>query len=203
MHKIEKLPPAFKRHRKMGGVLDFAIFEDADGGEEEILSAISAAYGFDTEKLRTLGSRQINDRAFFGDWYDRETGSLIQRGSWATADGRKLENPPLKTTEGMQLVSGAAPCPEAGSGGQFAYAFLSPPYPIRARPREVQAAFEEIRDFILPPLHWHEILDWTSPRLGEVSDYFRMGMEWWGVFLFSIHVPALRRLTIIVGSATD
>ena len=40
-------------------------------------------------------------------------------------------------------------------------------------------------------------------RLAEVSDYFESGLEWWGVFLFSIYVPALRRLVIIAGSATD
>lgn len=203
MRRIEKLPPAFKRYRKMGGVLDFAMFEEADGGEEEILSAIASAYGFDTEKLRTLGCRRINDRAFFGDWYDRAGGLLIRRGSWTAADGRELHNPSLVATEGLQLTSGAAPCPDAGTGGQFAYAFSSPPYPLRPRPREIQALFEEIRDLILPPLHWHEILDWASPRLPEVSDYFRIGMQWWGVFLFSIHVPALRRLTIIAGSTSD
>ena len=36
-----------------------------------------------------------------------------------------------------------------------------------------------------------------------VSDYFAAGMEWWGVFLFSVYVPALQRLTIIAGSSTD
>jgi hypothetical protein len=30
-----------------------------------------------------------------------------------------------------------------------------------------------------------------------------MGMEWWGIFLFSIHVPAIERLTIVAGSTTD
>jgi hypothetical protein len=67
----------------------------------------------------------------------------------------------------------------------------------------VQAVFEEIRDFILPPLKSSEILDWTSRELPEVSDYFVDGMEWWGAFLFSIHIPALQRLTIIAGSSTD
>jgi steroid 5-alpha reductase family enzyme len=67
----------------------------------------------------------------------------------------------------------------------------------------VQAVFDEIRDFILPPAHQYEICDWSSPRLPEVSDYFTDGMEWWGVFLFSIYVPALKRLTIVAGSTTD
>jgi hypothetical protein len=63
--------------------------------------------------------------------------------------------------------------------------------------------FEKIRDFILPPLEGAEIFDWSSPQLPEVSDYFDPGMEWWGVFLFSIHVPAMTRLTVIAGSTSD
>ena len=100
-------------------------------------------------------------------------------------------------------MSGAAPGIDPGSGGQFAYAFSNPPYGLRARGSEVQALFEEIRDFILPPDERSEILDWTSPRLPEVSAYFSMGIDWWGVFLFTIHVPATGRLTAIAGSTTD
>ena len=205
MQKIKKLPPAFKRFGRMGGVLNFAVFDDADGTDDEILSAVAQASKreFDLEKLRSLGSRRIDERAFFGDWYDRETGSLLLRGSYKTADGMELQNPRLKKLDRVKIMSGAAPCPEAGAGGQFAYAFSQPPYPLRARPREVQAVFDDIRDFILPPLQWSEISDWSSPRLPEVSNYFAAGMEWWGVFLFSIHIPSNRRLTIIAGSTTD
>jgi steroid 5-alpha reductase family enzyme len=67
----------------------------------------------------------------------------------------------------------------------------------------VQTLFEEIRDFILPPALECEICDWSSPRLPEVSDYFADGMEWWGIFLFSVYIPALNRLTVVAGSTTD
>lgn len=81
----------------MGGVLDFAVFEDADGTEEEILSAVpQALYAssaprilrgtYDREKLRSLGGRRITERTFFGDpttnkerWYDYEGGLLLRR----------------------------------------------------------------------------------------------------------------------------
>lgn len=200
-----KLKGPFKRFARCGGVLSFAIFEQSRGDEPDLLDAIAAALpgDFDRETLKALGGRPIRERRFFGDWYDQETGALIKRGSFTTADGRELRDPRLRTLDRIRIMSGAAPCPDAGSGGQFAYAFANPPYGLRARGSEVQALFEEIRDFILPPGERVEILDWCSPRLPEVSAWFRMGMEWWGVFLFTVHVPATGRLTAIAGSTSD
>ncbi len=205
MNRIEKLPPAFERFDDMLGVLDFAVFENAGGTAEEVLSAIPQAlrhfHRYDAGKLRALGSRRITEKAFFGDWYDPDSGNLLRLGRYKTADGSQLTDPVLSSLDGVKIISGASACPE--TGGQFAYAFSSPPYPLDARPGEVQAVFEEIRDFILPPHRASEILDWSDMRLPEVSDYFDDGAEWWGVFLFSVHIPSMRRLTIIAGSTTD
>ena len=207
MKLVDNLPPAFKRYKKMLGVLDFAVFDEADGTEEEILSAIPQAlrhaHSFDADRLRLLGCKRIRERAFFGDWYDPDSGNLLKVGEYRTADGSELQNPTLKKLERVNIVSGFSPAPEAGAGEQFAYAFSHPPYGLKGQPSEVQAAFAEVRDFVLPPPHRGEICDWSNPRLPEVSDYFAAGMEWWGVFLFSIHIPAIKRLTIIAGSTTD
>lgn len=207
MKRLEELPPAFEQYEKMLGVLDFAVFANSTGVEEEIISAIPQAldpsHTFDAERLRLLGCRRIRERTFFGDWYDPDSGNLLKVGNWRTADRTELENPTLKSLDGVRVVSGAAPCPEAGAEGQFAYAFSTPPYGLNARPGEVQAVFEAIRDFVLPPGRRSEIRDWSSPRLPEVSDYFSAGMEWWGVFLFSVYIPEIERLTIVAGSATD
>lgn len=207
MKPIGELPPAFSRYKKMMGVLDFAVFEDTNGTEAEILSAISQVlrreHLFDAEKLRALGCRRIGKRTFFGDWYDLHTERLLKVGNWRTADGRELENPDLKKLGRLEITSGAAPCPEAGAGGQFAYAFSSTPYGLKGRPSEVQAVFDEIKNFLFPPHQRSEICDWSSPRLPEVSDYFAAGMEWWGVFLFSVYIPEIERLSIVAGSTTD
>ena len=207
MKRFEKLPSAFKRYEKMLGVLDFAVFDDATGTEEEILSAIPQtlrhSHEFDADRLRVLGCRRIKERAFFGDSYDLDSGHLLKVGSWRTADGSQLENPKLKKLDRVKIKSGAAPCPDAGAGGEFAYAFSCPPYGLKGRPSEVQAVFEEIRDFLLPPGHRSEICDWSGPELPQVSDYFAAGMEWWGVFLFSIYIPEIERLSIVAGSTTD
>lgn len=207
MNRIETLPPAFERFETMMGVLDFAVFEDAAGGHEEVLSAIPQALRhagpFDMEKLRLLGGRPISEKTFFGDWYDLDSGKLLKLGCYKTAEGLELENPALGALDDVRIMSGGWNCPEPGTEGQFAYAFSNPPHSLVAKPSEVQAAFEEIRDFILPPRQRSEIIDWSHPRLPEVSDYFAAGAEWWGIFLFSIHIPSMRLMTIIAGSTTD
>jgi hypothetical protein len=207
MERRKALPPAFRRFARVGGVLDFTVFGDADGGEDQALAAVATAFrkdeSFNGPLLRTFGSRRLKERAFFGDWYDCDTGSLIKNGTWRTADGRELQNPRLVKLDRITITSGGGGIPDAGSGGQFAYAFSSPPYSLRARPKEVQALFSDIRDFILPPAETCEILDWTTPQLPQVSRYFAAGMDWWGVFLFTVHAPETRRLTVIAGSTTD
>jgi hypothetical protein len=207
MHRIAKLPAAFKRFAKIGGVVGFAVFEGSEGSDEEAVEAIGSAIPkratFNVDKLREIVGRVIRERKFFGDWFDPDTGALIKVGNWRTEKGEQLHNPKLKALEKVRIVGGGFSPPDPGSGGQFAYAFTTPPYSLRARPAEVQQLFDEVRDFIMPAGLSSEIMDWSSPRLREVSNCFVPGMEWWGVFLFTIHVPDLRRLTVAIASTTD
>jgi hypothetical protein len=207
MRPVDKLPPSFQRYQDFGGVLDFAVFEDAQGTEDEVLEAVPSALSghrsYDPSRLRALGGRRIDERQFFGKWYDCDSGDLIKRGSHKTADRRALEDPKLRETHGVKLIFSGWDAPDPGESAGFAYAFSLPPYPLWLRPAELQELFDEIVRFILPGGCEATILDWTNPYLPEVSDYFEDGMEWWGVFLFSIHIPAIQRLTIIAGSTTD
>jgi hypothetical protein len=204
MRVVENLPREFERFRQIGGALHFAVYEDAAEDETEALVAIGSTIpDLDTDTLKSLGCKRIDKRSFFGDWYDAGTDSVLRIGEFTLSDGTKLINPRLKDLEGMDIRSGGSPLPEAGAGGQFAYAFSWTPYGLRAGPVEVQELFTAVRKFVLPPNLEHHILDWTSPRLPEVSKLFAAGMEWWGVFLFTVHVPAIRRLTVIAGSTSD
>jgi hypothetical protein len=203
MRAVERLPAEFERFRQIGGALGFAIYEDV-GEEVEALTAISSTISdIDAGMLETLGSRRIDKLSFFGDWFDAATGSVLKIGEFITSDGKTLVNPRLKDLDGIHIRSGASPLPVAGAGGQFAYAFSWTPYGLNADPGEVQELFDAITKFILPPKQEHHILDWSSPRLPEVSKFFAAGMEWWGVFLFTIHVPQISRLTVIIGSTSD
>jgi hypothetical protein len=198
------LPAAFQRFREIGGVLEFAVFEGVQGDRESALDAICAVLpDADKNKLRALGYRCLDDSTFHGDWYDHQNRSLLRIGSYSTSDGRTLTDPPLVDLENVKITHGGGPIPEPGEGGQFAYAFSWTPYGLQARPTKIQALFDAIRDFIMPPNLEHEILDWTNPKLPEVSAFFAAGMEWWGVFLFTVHVPETGLLTVICGSTTD
>jgi hypothetical protein len=181
MRQLTRLPSAFKRFAGMGGAVDFVVFEEADGSEADCLAAIPAALQPRTtlhiETLRQLGCRRIDERTFFGNRYDANSGRL----DWADRGNRQL--------------------PVPGSGGQFAYAFCDPPYGLNAKAHVVQAVFDDIKSFLLPP--GSQILDWSHPALPGVSDYFDAGAEWWGMFLFTIHAPELRRLSVIAASTTD
>ena len=205
MQRIDT-PPAFAALADIGGVLDVAVFRDSNGTIDEIIAGVPQALPwsgpFDGNRLRALGGRRIDRKTLLGDWADA-SGSLIRRGSWRTEDGRDLENPRLKALADARIVSGAAPLPEPGDGSQLAYAVLCPPYPLTAAPAKVQALFDAICAALLPNGQDVEILDWSSRELGEVSGYFKAGLEWWGVFLFSVYVPISRRLTLLAASATD
>ena len=204
MKTVERLPREFGRFRQIGGALQFAVYEDAGEDEAEALAAISSAIpDLNADTLKSLGCRRIDKRRFFGDWYDAETDSVLKIGEYATSDGKKLVNPRLKDLEGIHIRSGGSPLPEAGAGGQFAYAFSWTPYGLKAGSEQVQELFTAITKFVLPPNLEHHILDWSSPRLPEVSKFFAAGMEWWGVFLFTVHIPVIRRLTVIAGSTSD
>ena len=212
MRAVEKLPPSIRRFHKAGGVVRFAVFDGSAGAEDDLVAAIRAALPkgstFDEDKLRALPRRVLKERVFLGDWVDPVDRSLIRIGDWHTRDAQRLHNPKLKTLIGKGRgrgdgMSGAARGVVAGEGGQFAYAFSNPPYSLRARPTEVQELFDDITALIVPADQQNTILDWTSARLSEVSDYFVPGMDWWGAFLFTIHVPAIGRLTAIAASTSD
>lgn len=205
MHRIEKLPPAFKRHRKAGGAFAFAAFGEAGERDADAIEAIGALLegALDIETLRLIGHREITEAEFPGRHCDAGSRTIVQRGNWETADGRKLVDPPLAKLDGVAIRSGGFGLPEPGEGGQIARAFAFPPYGLRARPREIQLLFDETLDFLLPSGMPHRILDWTSPRLSEVSPWFRAGMEWWGAFLFTIHQPDRGRLIALAASTTD
>ncbi|WP_090646455.1 hypothetical protein [Asticcacaulis taihuensis] len=197
----------FKPYYQMGGVLQFIVYDGAQDGESDSMAAIHDGLAntgsLNESAFAKLKGRQISLGQFFGDWYDPADGGLIKLGSVTTVGGQNLSNPKLVSLENLQVASSGGPGVEVGAGGQFAYAYLNPPYGLAGTPVEIQSRFDDIREAILPKAHAATIFDWTNPSLDKVSDYFTAGKEWWGIFLFSIYIPDLQKLTIIAGSATD
>ncbi len=204
MKQSDPQPSTFRRFGEMGGVLEFTLFEEAEDDEAAALAAIGAVLGASgLEDLRQLGCRVIDDETFFGDCFDPASRALLHRGTVTLKSKKTLVKPKLIDLDGQAILSASNSLDEPGSGGQFAYAFSSPPYGMRGPKHELQSVFDKIVEIIMPAYQPHIIRDWSSPHLAEIYDIFSMGMEWWGVFLFTIQVPALRRLTVIVGSSTD
>ncbi|MGE0739846.1 MAG: hypothetical protein AB7O98_00775 [Hyphomonadaceae bacterium] len=202
MQRIANPSSAITRYADIGGVVEFAVYDDADGDPDAVFAAVCDAAPIENpEALRAIGFRRLDDASFYGDWYELATHSLLLIGTWGGIE-RPLVNPKLRDLDDHRLAGGGL-IPEAGAGGQFAYAFSHPPYGLQAKPREIQDLFDKIRHAILPAAVDHEILDWSSPDLPMASSYFEPGMEWWGVFLFSIYVPEHRRLSIVWASTTD
>lgn len=206
MQRRTSLPAAFHRYARLGE-LEFALFDDADGTPEQIVAAVHQALppraSFDGARLLQLGSRELDRSQFFGPSLSPDGRDLIRQGTWRTADGREWTDPTFRQLAGMQVVSGGSGWPDPGTGGNFAHAFSRPVHGPGGDPLEWQQLFDVICAVLLPPGTRAEIRDWATPQLGEVSDYFEAGLEWWGVYLFSIYLPEWRQLAIVLGSATD
>lgn len=208
---MEKEPGSIRRYREIGGVLDFTFFEGVGDAvqsahaaiEQALKRAISTGERFDPTLLRSAPYRRVSKDALLGDWFDSRSGLLVRRGTFTTGTGQRLIDPTYEQLEGVGIRSGGGPIPDLWAGGQFAYAFSQPPYGLQATPGEIQALFSKVCDVILPPWLDSEILDWGSPALTDVSDYFLAGAEWWGAFLFTVRIPAHQSMTVILGSATD
>ncbi len=198
---------AFYTYYKMGGVLRFAVYDDTSGDDADTSTAVRDTLlrvgKVDDSALNALHPRRLNENQFFGDWYNPSNGSLVWSGNIETADGQRLTRPEFTDLNGLKIVSAGAGIPDIGAGGQFAYAFANPPYGLSGPRGKVQKVFDHIRETLLPRGHICVITDWASQDLDKVSDYFKMGKEWWGMFLFTIHDATDRRLTVIIGSATD
>lgn len=192
----------FDAYYDMGGVLYFEVFSCDNAVEADYRDAITMTLAqmstVDDKALRELPCRRITEQALMGDWYDSNTGDLIRRGMHKTRDNRELTDPTLRSLVGTQIVSGGSPL---GTG--LAYAFQFPPYGLSGGPAAVQKAFDAIRAFVLPNGQESRICDWSHPRLDRISPYFKAGLEWWGVFLYTVHIPATGQITVITGSATD
>jgi hypothetical protein len=216
------LPPVVDKFEERGA-LRYSFFQTSSGDIAQLREAISRHFqesddkgpfwrllSFKDEVLDELPRRVIDARTFLGDRYDLDRKTLVLFGN-GYLNGKVRENPTYAEliAEGVRSRTSSSanvfghPTPETGSGGQYAYAFTQSPHGLGLGFADEQALFDEINQLILPPGEEAVITDWSSEKLGELCDYFEDGLEWWGVFLFTIYVPRLGQLVVISASATD
>lgn len=203
MRRPGRVSRSVERFRAVGGVVEHCFFEGPCAAREDHLRAVADCLAVAPTALAPLPGRRIDRRAFLGAWYDEERRGLVKVGRWKTAGGRALSDPLLRDLGEDRVVSGGGPLPHPGASFGYAYAFSAPPYPLRAAPAEIDALFHRVLPSFMPSHAAAEIYDWTAPALNAVSPYFAPGAEWWGMFLYSVALPAEERLCVIMASSTD
>ncbi len=184
--------PSIIRYHNRGGVAHFSFVENIQNSIVAISDAIERHFlelpeydlapfyrlWFNRESLNIINPTCIDRDTFYGTCWDIKTKRLI------------FTNPTIMGSPGE-------------TRGEYAYAFAFPPHQISLEDHEIENIFDEIDQKIFPQNEEIEILDWASPNLINVSNYFEEGFEYWGAFLFSIYVPSQRKLSIISASTTD
>lgn len=198
-------PDLLRDYTALGGVLDFAWFDQVADGPDAQLACIAKALEphapVNAEALARLPKRRLTPNQFLGTWYDPAQGELVWVGTVTTASGHLLENPPFRLLRKEDWQGCSSVTPEGT--GEFAYAFSNPPYSLQGSYQQIAALFLEFRDALLAGGPALEIDDYGSERLVEVSPYFEAGAEWWGTFLWTIHDWRQHRFCVILGSTTD
>ena len=209
--KLKKRNDApLKRFQRMGGALDFLFFENVVDYSVSPHACLANALkivikdeSFDEAALRRIDPKKVRIKEFFGDWYDPKTKRLLQKGVWTTSSGKELRDPLLSELDKYEIVGGGVGLPGIGDVGNFAYAYLCPPYPLNASRDVIERTFAEIVELIQAEDPDTLIHSWNDDRLPTVSSYFNEGAEWWGCFLFTLHNTTADNLWVILGSTTD
>ncbi|WP_299327008.1 hypothetical protein [Parasphingopyxis sp.] len=183
---------------------------------------VEDAYAYiNADVLEGIEPVSLNIREFFGRWYDFNRGLLVEQGYWEFADGSRIENTPLVDLPKYATKSqkaGGFDCPEIECRGNYAYAFSNAvhgPNHFKHGPR-FQEIFDLLNEQIFPSGYSPTVdqaalrinstpvvYDWSTPELERFSRFFEAGLEWWGIFLFTVHDPLTSRLAVISASETD
>ena len=206
-------PPAFMQAlKRIGSVLDMTVYEEADFRLPALAAAIAQTLdegdsAGTADRLLDLGAREISREALLGSWWDPDRAVLVYDGTIGNPEtGASFERPTIFEREAAKKEgydSGGHNVPGMDQPGNLAYAYFSPPYGLRGSAREIQNLFDRLLNFLFPPGETPIIHDWKTPDLADVSGYFRAGLEWWGVFLFTIAHPQAGRVIVLMASTTD
>lgn len=162
-----------------GGVMEFSLFEDFSGSVEGQRDCIVGHFDSLNCKLnqeRVSALNLISPSPF-------EPNAFF--GDWG-------------------LEKNQAGIPKHGSRGHFAYAFGQPPFSIQADTEVRRDAIAALQLLLWPRDEDVIPYDWSCQELGLICpEYYKSGLEWWGVFLFAIEIPSIKRLWIASASATD
>ena len=208
-------PKIFCELKKIGVVLKYSFFDSAGPTRSSRLLAIDAHLADanepcewhlpkeNAEALELLAERKLDRSQFLGQWCNPSDLSLIQRGSGHVQGVGEVENLRYDDARIKRIRSWTSSIPDSHDAGEYAFAFSQPPYSLFGGRAKAQRLFRESTGVILPPSEKIYIYDWSGADLSEVDSYFEAGMDWWGIYLFTIFQPSIGRMIVISGSTTD
>ena len=148
----------------------------------------------DETAVEKFAPRQITWKQFLGGRFDFERGGLIVHGKGDYPnDFFYFRDRPIREN----IIPSAEV--DSGIGTGLAYAFSSPPHPLRLSAEERGEAFDKFLRFLICGSDDSLIYEWPT----DWSNFFDDGNEWWGSFLWSLSNPESDRITVIAASTTD
>ena len=153
--------------------------------------------------LQSIEERELTREAFLGEWCDPRDLMLINRGSGEVEGLGRVSDIRYDKLGEAPFRNWAWATPDCDEPGQYAYAFSSPPYGMQGSQAEIQRLFKQSTELLLGRGERIEIFDWSGGHLTRVHPLFEAGMEWWGVFLFTIFRPDDHSMIVISASTTD
>ncbi|MCW2241599.1 hypothetical protein [Azospirillum canadense] len=177
MRPAHLLAPALYSYRKLGGALSFSVFDEFDGSDARLREALAYA---------------INEACGGRDFINLER--------IAQLSGREISR------EDFLAFSMSDPLdwrPERVFG-RFGLALALSYSQYRPGSPGSEKLFDEMVEAVSPSSRDRHFWDWKTWDLPSISPYFTSDylgrMEWWNVYLLTVHVPAEERLFVIVGS---
>lgn len=198
--------PSYKRFLQADGEVGIAIGEDGRdtiGLHAEVLAHAIQSYCKQTvhsERLKDIDPLEIDAETFHGTWFDGNNGLLVHKGTVTTKDDRNVFDPYFVDVADYKSLSSGLP--ELWQPGGFAYAFCNPPYGLRITRSETQELYTSITSELLSGQDVR-IYNWHQRELIDAVPELAIGTEWWGVFAFTIFIPASSRIFGIVASTSD
>ncbi|MFU7529105.1 hypothetical protein [Qipengyuania sp. ASV99] len=153
--------------------------------------------------LQSLNQCNLTREAFLGEWCDPRDLMLIKRGSGEVEGLGQVSDIRYDKLGEAPFRSWGGATPDCEEPGQYAYAFSCPPYSLEGPSAKIQRLFKASTELLLGRGERIEIFDWSRGDLTRVHPLFEAGMEWWGVFLFTIFKLDDHSMFVISGSTTD
>jgi hypothetical protein len=153
--------------------------------------------------LQSIEERELTREIFLGEWCDPRDLMLIRRGSGEVEGLGRVSDIRYDKLGEASFRNWGGTTPDCDEPGQYAYAFSCPPYRLEGPSAKIQRLFKASTELLLGRGEKIEIFDWSGGDLTRVHPVFKAGMEWWGVFLFTIFKPDDDSMIVISGSTTD